>query len=429
MAADRTRHVVVAGGGFGGLYTALTLEKLLPRESARIVLVNDSNYMLYTPLLPGAAAGTLEPRHVVVPIREELGRAELLVGRVTGLEAERSFVQVDTVAGHREALPYDQLVLALGSVSSIQPVPGVAEHAIGFKTLAEAIYLRNHVIEQLEKAESCDDESERSAHLGFVFVGGGYAGVEAIAELHDFATELIKLYPRSRLTGMRWILVEYADLALPEIGQRLARFATRELTGRGIEVRTNTTLAACTASSATLSTAETVPARTLVWTAGVIANPVNRLLGLPTDERGRLTVSDRLLVDSTENIWALGDAAAVPDPARPERPCPPSAQHAIRQGKACARNVAAALGVGKPTSFRYKTRGFFVDMGRHQAVVSLFGVRLRGFPAWWLARTYHLWQLPGMKRKLRLVTDWTVGLFFGRDASELGTIGHPPPLR
>lgn len=428
MASEGKAQIVIAGGGFGGLYAAHALERALPADRAEVHVVSDTNYMLYTPLLPGAAAGTLEPRHVVIPLREELRRASLLVGTVVGLEPEHSVLHVNTEAGHRREIAYDQLVLALGSVSRVAPVPGLAEHAIGFKTIAEAIYLRNHVIDQLEKAEACGDPEERRAHLGFVFVGAGYAGVEAIAELNDFVSELIELYPRCSKEQMRWMLVEQAGTVLPEIGSSLAEFGSRELRKRGIHVHTKTSLASCTATSATLSTGETVAAHTLVWTAGVVASPGSQRLGLPDDGQGRIAVSAELRSQAWPNIWAIGDAAAVPDPAQPGKLCPPTAQHAIRQGRSVARNIAATLGVGTARPFRYKTRGCFVDMGRHQAAVSIFGLKFRGFPAWWMARSYHLLLMPGLKRKLRLVTDWTVGLFFGRDASELGEIGHPPKL-
>lgn len=420
--------IAIAGCGFGGLYAARELERLLTRSQAQITVVNDSNYMLYTPLLPGAAGGTLEPRHVVVPVRSELKWADLMLGEVDGLDRGRNILTVKAKGGTMREIAYDHLVIALGSVSHTLPVEGLAEHGIGFKTLADAIFLRNHVIEQLELAESCDDAPRHEAHLGFVFVGGGYAGIEALAELHDFASELIGLYPRCKHEGMRWLLVEAAGTVLPEVDRELALFAMDELRGRGIEFRVNTSLMSCSATGATLSTGETIPAMTIVWTAGVEPSPVVVKLGLPLDGGGRIKVTEKLSVEGEEGIWAVGDAASVPDPAQESRPCPPSAQHAIRQGRAAAQNIAAALGTGQSAPFRYSSRGLVVDLGRHKAVVSIYGIKLRGFIAWWLARTYHLSQLPGLVRKLRLIVDWTVGLFFGRDSSELGTIGHPRKL-
>jgi NADH:ubiquinone reductase (H+-translocating) len=421
-------HVVIAGGGFGGFYAARTLEKVLPAQSARITLVNDVNFMLYTPLLPGAAAGTLEPRHVVVPLREELHRTDLRLGRVCSADPAQNRIEIRTAEGHSEQLSYDQLIVSLGSVSRSLPVPGLAEHAKGFKTLPDAVELRNHVLRTLESAETVEDPAVRQAWLTYVFVGAGYAGLEGLAELQDFAADVIELYPRCRTQGMRWILVEARDRVMPEVQPSLAEFATRELRGRGIEIRTSTTLDEVTADTARLSDGDVVPTRTVAWTAGVRPHPVIAQLGLPLDRTGRIRTDRTMRVEGLENVWAIGDAAAVPDPAKLDSPSPPTAQHAIRQGRRVARNVAASIGTGRVRPFTYKTLGVFVDMGRGEAVASTLGIKWRGAPAWWLARTYHLAMMPGVKRKLRLLVDWNVGLLFGRDASELGGLGHPARL-
>jgi NADH:quinone reductase (non-electrogenic) len=421
-------RIVIAGGGFGGLYAARELERALPPQAARITLVNDVNFMLYTPLLPGAAAGTLEPRHVVVPLREELERTDLLLGQVAGADLEDRWLHVETLEGHPEALRFDHLIVALGSVSRTLPIPGLVEHAIGFKTLAEAIALRNHLIRCLEMAESLEDPAEREKYLTFVFVGGGYAGVEGLAELQDFAADIVELYPRCRLQGTRFLLVEASDRIMREISADLADFTRRELMGRGIEFRLGTTVEEVGADHVRLATGETMPTTTVVWTAGVRPHPAVATLGLPL-ERGRIKVDSTLRVEGHDNVWAIGDAAAVPDPARKGRaPTPPTAQHALRQGKRVGQNVAATIGNGKVRPFTYKTLGVFVDLGRFQAVASTLGIKWRGFPAWFLARTYHLFAMPGFRRQLRLVTDWTVDLLFPRDASELAQLGHPAPL-
>jgi len=421
--------VVIAGGGFGGLYAARRLERRLPRHSARILLVADANYMLYTPLLPGAAAGSLEPRHVVVPLREELQWTDIRLGRVIGADPALAELRVETADGRTEALRYDQLVLALGSVSRVLPVPGLAEHAVGFKGLAEAIALRNRALWNLEVAESMEDPEKRREWLSFVFVGAGYAGVEGFAELQDFVASVIHRYPRCRLDGTRWILVEAEERIMQEIPASLAEFATRELRGRGMEIRTGTRLDAVDEASATLSTGERIPTRTVCWTTGVKPPPVVKELGLPLNESGRIVTDATMRVEGRENVWAIGDAAAVPDPAKGGRqPSPPTAQHAIRQGRVVAENVAAMLAGRRSRPFRYRTLGVFVDMGQHKAVATMVGLRLRGFPAWFAARTYHLVMMPGLARRLRLMADWTVGLFFGRAAAELGQLGHPPSL-
>jgi NADH:ubiquinone reductase (H+-translocating) len=422
-------HVVIAGGGFGGFYAARTLERALPRQSARITPVNSVNFMLYTPLLPGAAAGTLEPRHVVVPLREVLDGTDLRIGSVVDASPADNVVHVQSLEGHQEELRYDHLVVALGSVSRTLPVPGLEEHGIGFKSLPEAIELRNRVIRTLEAAETLEDPADREAWLTYVFVGAGYAGLEGLAELQDFAADAIEFYPRCRTQGMRWILVEARDRVMPEISADLAEFAVRELRGRGIEIRTNTTLDELTGSTARLSDGETVRTRTCVWTAGVRPHPVIERLGLPLDDGKRIRVDRTLRVPERPNVWAIGDAAAVPDPAQKgQGPTPPTAQHAIRQGKLVGRNIAAELGTGRARPFTYKTKGVFVDMGQGEAVASTLGIKWRGRPAWLLARTYHLAMMPGFKRKSRLLIDWNVQLLFGRDLSELGRLGHPPTL-
>src|SRR6185295_19609312 len=266
-------NVVIAGGGFGGAHAARQLERLLPKQSARLMLVNDVNFLLYTPFLPEAAAGTLEPRHVVTPLREILKRTYLRLGSIVGHDPEAKTVTLRAKYGETEQLPYDQLLLSMGSVSRVLPVPGLAEHAVGFKSLADAIYLRNHVIETLEEANATEDPRRREELLTYVFVGGGYAGLEALAELQDFAADAMDSYPRARLHGMRWVLVEATNRVLPEIDPQLGEYALRELRGRGIDIRLGTTLEEVTADSARLATGETLPTRTVVWTAGVAPHP------------------------------------------------------------------------------------------------------------------------------------------------------------
>ncbi|MBV9214484.1 MAG: NAD(P)/FAD-dependent oxidoreductase [Actinobacteria bacterium] len=422
-------RVAIVGGGFGGFYAARRLERILPHESARVTLVTDVNYLLYTPLLPGAAAGTLEPRHVVIPLREELSRTAVMLGRLTGADPAQRTIAVTSADGREERIEYDQLVLALGSVPRTAPIPGLREHALGFNSLPEAVALRNRTLLNLEVAESLDDPDARRPHLTFLFVGAGYAGVEGIAELQDYVADVITRYPRSRLDGTRWILAELRERIMPEITPSLAAFAERELRARGIEVRTGTGLASIEGDRAELSDGESIPTRTVCWTAGVRPPALTRELGLPVDADGRIVVDRTMQVDGHPGVWAVGDCAAVPDPAKGGRaPSPPTAQHALRQGRRVADNVAAAMGRGRPRRFRYRTKGVFVDMGRHKAVAEVVGIKLSGFLAWWIARTYHLAMMPGTARRLRLVTDWTVGLFFGRASAELGQLGTPARL-
>jgi NADH dehydrogenase len=432
-------QVVIAGGGFGGFYAARALERLLPAQSARVTLVNDANFMLYTPLLPGAAGATLDPRHVVVSLRSQLRRTELVIGRVTGADPARATLGVLRSDGEHLDLGYDQLVVALGSVSRTLPIPGLAEHAIGLKSLADATALRNQVLSCLDIAESLEDHAARAEYLGFVFVGAGYAGVEGLAELQDFAAQAIELYPRCAAQGMRWVLVEARGRIMQEVPANLSEFAERELRGRGIEVRTATTLLERTARGVTLSDGETIAARTLVWTAGVKPSPAVARLGLPLDRDGRVVVDrtmrvdDRALgarrTDGGSAVWAIGDCAAVPDASRAGQACPPTAQHALRQGRLVARNVAATLSGHSARPFRYRTKGVVAELGDHEAVAITLGVRWRGLPAWLIARTYHLLLMPGWGRRLRLLVDWNVALLFGRDVSSPGPLGSPTPLQ
>ena len=419
-------NIVIAGGGFGGASAARQLERLMPRQSARMMLVNDVNFLLYTPFLPEAAAGTLEPRHVVTPLRDILRRTYLRLGAITAHDPASRTVQIRNHEGEVDEVRYDALLLALGSVSRVLPVPGLDQHAIGFKSLADAIWLRNHVVETLEAANATEDPARREELLTYVFVGGGYAGLEALAELQDFAADAMDRYPRARLHGMRWVLVEATDRVLPEIDRPLADYALRELRGRGIDIRLGTTLEEVTADSARLSTGETLGTRTVVWTAGVTPHPSLRNLEVPLDERGRVPVDRYLRVQGLDRVWALGDCAAVPEPEGGTAPA--TAQHAVRQGPLAARNIAAELGIGSPREFAYRGRAAFVNLGRYKAVGRIGRFNFRGFLAWWLARSYHMSQIPGAARKVRAVVDWTVSLPFRRDVSEVGSIGHPRPL-
>ena len=394
---------------------------------ARITLINDTNFLSYAPLLPSAAAGTVDPRHIVVPLREHLKRTMLRVGYVTGGDPKNNILRVQMIAGNVKEYRYDHLVLALGSISRVVPIPGLTEHAIGFKTISEATALRNRMVRHFELAEGLDDTEARRAYLSYVFVGGGYAGLEGLAELADFASDALKRYPRCRETGTRFTLVDMADRVMMEIQPQLADFTVRVLEKRGVDFRLKTSVTEVRDDSVVLSTGEVIPARTVVWTAGVRASPVAGRLGLPL-EHGRIVCDSMMRVDGYDNVWALGDIAAVPDPARPGQPCPPTAQHAIRQGKLLGKNIAAVIKGGTAKPFKFKTLGAFADLGRHTAVANLMGLRVKGFFAWVIARSYHLAWIPGLDRKSRLLADWTVEILFPRDLSDMGQLGHPPLL-
>jgi NADH:quinone reductase (non-electrogenic) len=408
--------MLVLGGGFAGGYVA----RLLGKRGATIV--SPENFMLYTPMLPEAASGTLEPRHVVVPLRMMCPHAEFLLGRGTGLDLERQLVAVETEAG-RIDLRYRELVVALGAVSRTLPIPGLADHALGFKTLADAINLRNHVLRRLEAAAAARTDDDRRRELTFVFVGAGYAGVEALAELSDLVRDALRYYPGLRTAPQHWVLVDAAPKILPEIPMGLGDYAAEQLARRGVDIRVSTTLQSVEAHAAVLSDGERVPTSTVVWTAGVRANPVNDRLGLPLDERGRIVVDALLQVEGVPHVWALGDGARVPNEATPGGVDPPTCQHALRQARRLAKNL-----VSEPKPYRYRMLGQVATLGRYKGIADVLGLRLRGFVGWFVTRTYHLYQLPLLTRKLRVVVDWTTALFFRRDIAELGMLGHPERL-
>ncbi len=409
--------VLIAGGGFAGGYVA----RLLGRAGATIV--SPENFMLYTPMLPEAASGTLEPRHVVVPLRQMCPHAELLLGWVRNLDEERRVVGVETADAGSFEVEYDQLVLALGSIARTFPLPGLVEHGVGFKDLPDAIGLRNHVLRELEAAAAEADPAAAAAHLSFVFVGAGYAGVEALAELSDLVRDALRWYPALRGVPRRWVLVDAAEKILPEIPTRLGDYAAKELAGRGVEIHVGATLESLDEHEAVLSNGLRIPTHTLVWTAGVKAHPLLGELGVPLDERGRVKVDRFLRVAGRERVWALGDGAAVPNERTPGQVDPPTCQHALRQARQLAKNLQ-----GAPEPYGYRMLGQVATLGRYKGIADVLGIRLRGFPGWFVTRTYHLLQLPLVSRRLRVVADWTTSLFFRRDTAELSMLGHPRPL-
>jgi NADH:quinone reductase (non-electrogenic) len=415
-------RILFVGGGYVGMYGSIEVQRALGHR-CRLTVVNPENFMQYQPFLPEVASGSIEPRHVVVPLRQVLRGAEVVVGEITRVDHDAKTAMVSVEGGSLE-LPYDVVVLGAGSRSRVLPVPGLAELGVGFKTVSEAIYLRNHVLASLDSASAATDPERRLAALTFVFVGGGYAGVEALAELEDMVRSALRFYPSLRRSDMRWILVEAAADILPEIGTDVAAYVRRHLQERGIDVRLTTTLESAEGGSIRLSDGDAFTADTLVWTAGVAPVPVAGRSGFPVDERGRVIVDEYLRVRDVEDAWAAGDNAAIPDLVGGGT-APPTAQHAIREARRLGRNLAAAI-EGRPLQpFHHRNLGQLATLGRYQGAAKVLGVRLRGFPAWWLHRTYHIWMMPTLARKSRIVADWTVGLLFPRDIAQLGSLHHP----
>lgn len=420
--------VLIVGGGFGGAATAERLEKLLATESRRVVLVAEENFLLFSPLLPEAAAGLIEPRHAVIPLREMLHTAVLLIGRVTTIDADKKLAVVRDASGAEQHVEFGTIVLSPGSAPAVVPIPGLAENAVNFKTLPDAIWLRNRVLRQMEAATAATDVVHRRSLLTFTFVGGGYAGVEAMAELESFVGDAIRFYSGLARADFRWVLIEARERLLPGLDARLAHYTEKVLRARGIEIYLDTRMESCKDTRVVLSAPEVEPytSATIVWAAGQKPSPLVAELGLATDEAGRVIVDDHLRVPGRPGIYALGDVAAVPDPDGGT--CPPTAQHALRQGHACARNVAATMGVGTTAPFRYRTRGLAVTLGRGVGTAQVRRLCFQGRLAWWMGRSYHVLMMPGMARKARVLTDWTIAALFPRDLTQLGSLGAPSRL-
>ncbi len=418
-----SKRVLIVGGGFAGMYAALRMKDLAD-AGHRVTVVSADNFMQYQPFLPEVASGTIDPRAVVVPLRPVLRHATVVVGEVTSVDLEDRHVHARIPDGLEVELDYDVLVITAGSWSRVLPVPGLAEHGIGFKTVQEAIYLRNHVLSRLDVAAETADPERRKAALTFVFVGAGYAGVEALGELEDLARDALRNYPGIDEDEMRWVLVEAGPQILPELPADLARYARRHLEERGIEVRCDVRLESAKDGVMTLSDGTSFPAETLVWTAGVKPAPLARISGLPLDERGRIKVDTALRVEGVPNVWAAGDIAAVPDLTTGGF-TPPTAQHAMREGKRLGENVTATLVGGDIKPFVWKNVGGVCSLGRYKGVADVFGVKVRGFLGWVLHRSYHLYAMPTIGRKVRIAIDWTIALLFPRDIAQLGGSQHP----
>ncbi|MCX4549316.1 NAD(P)/FAD-dependent oxidoreductase [Streptomyces sp. NBC_01387] len=425
-------RILVVGGGYVGLYTALHLQRKLKAGEAEITVVTPDPYMTYQPFLPEAAAGSLSPRHVVVPLRRVLDRCRIVIGEATAISHAKRTATVTTLAGPEDGtgaveIEYDELVLAPGSVSRTLPIPGLDRYGIGFKSIEEAIGLRNHVIEQLDIASSTRDPAVRDAALTFVFVGGGYAGVEALAELEDMARYAARSYHNVDRDDMNWILVEASGRILPEVGDEMGTYAIRELRKRNIDVRLETRLDSCDHRIAVLSDGARFPNRTLVWTAGVKPHPVLAASDLPLNARGRLVCTAQLAVEGSEHAWAAGDAAAVPDLTsdEPGKETAPNAQHAVRQAKVLAENILASMH-GRPLrNYAHKYAGSVASLGLHKGVAHVYGRKLKGYPAWFMHRAYHLSRIPTFNRKAKVLAEWTLAGLFKREIVSLGSLEHP----
>jgi len=420
-------RILIVGGGYVGMYTALGLQRKLSRGAADITVVEPQSNMTYQPFLPEAAAGSVEPRHVVVPLRRVLKHCNVITGAVTRITHANKSATIQPSEGNPFEFDYDVLIVCPGSISRILPIPGLAERGIGFKTIGEAIFLRNHVLSRIDLAASITDPAKRRAALTFVFVGGGYAGVEALAELEDMARYALRYVPQIDPADMRWVLVEAASRIMPEVSVRLSSYTVDRLLERSIDVRLDTRLESAVDGHIVLSDGERFDAETLVWTAGVKANPILADTDLPLDDKGRLPCKADLTVKGLTGVFSAGDCAAVPDLSKkdPNATTGPSAQHAVRQAKVLAANVASYLRGGVLHDYKHAYAGSVASLGLYRGVAEIYGIKLRGFPAWWMHRTYHVSRMPTLNRKVRIIADWTGALLFRREIVSLGQLQRP----
>ena len=439
MSGQRTQ-VVVVGGGFAGLHALRRLERLLPPDRADLVLVTPTDHLVYSPLLPDVTASTLEPRHIAVSLRQVLPRTRLVLGHARSADrlARTVDVAVDEHGGQEGlalTVPWDRLLLAPGSVTRRFPIPGVDEQAHGVKTITEAVFVRDHLLRQLDLADALpttpEFDDERRERLTVVAVGAGYTGTEVVAQTHRWLTRVASRWTRLSASDVRWVLVDQAPAVLPELGPRLGAYALTVLRQRGIDVRLGVSVSAADARSVTLTDGSTIPCRTLIWSAGVVASPLMATLGLPL-ERGRLLTDAQMRAD--EAVWAVGDAAAVPDLAvtsAPGGPLPataPTAQHAQRQGNVVGYNIAASLGHGRPRAYKHRDLGLVADLGGVNAVAKPLGIELVGLPAKAVARGYHLLALPSGANRVRVLTDWVLNAVLPPQSASLSLIAPQDAL-
>ena len=409
-------RIVVLGGGFGGVGTARQLERALRGHTGvEITLVSRENFFVITPLLFEACSGRLELRHCAQPIRAALRRARFVEATVESVDVQRRIVRAVAAEGATYDLPYDHLVVALGASTNEQLIPG-SSNAFTFKTMADALVLRNHLIEQFERADAASEPTIRRGCLTVVVIGGGLVGIELLGELTAFTDDVLRFYPRLRRDEIRFLLFEAGARVLPEIDETLAVVAARVLQRRGADIRVSTPVESIEAGHVRVAN-EIIDAGTIVLVAGILPSVVATAIAVAHDDRGRIAVDGTMRSRSHPQVWALGDCAAIPGPDG--RPYPALAQHTVREARHLARNIQAVIEERVPTPFVFRPLGTMASLGHTRAVARVFGVRLTGFLAWWIRRTYYLFQMPRWDRRLRIVLDWTVALFFRPDITKV----------
>jgi len=419
------KRIVILGGGFGGVYAAIHLEKLLARVRAvEICLISRDNFFLFTPMLHEIAASDLEITNIVNPLRKLLRRVEVLVGDVNQIDLPNKRVLIlRRYCNDSQQLDYDHLVIALGSITNFYNQRSLSELALAMKSLPDAIRLRARVLRHLEEANSESNSIDQQSLLTFLVAGGGFAGVETVAALNDFVREALPFYPNLCQEMLRVMLVHSGSVILPELGESLGRYTQKVLARRGVEVRLNTRVKSMTENCVSLIDGLQIPSRTLVWTAGIAPNPLT--VALPcAKECGRIRVNEFLRVPDWPDVWAVGDCAFVPDTRNPGKSHPPTAQHAMREGKIVAQNITAGLLARPLKAFSFKTIGLLASIGRRMGVARIFGFNFSGFFAWWMWRTVYLSKLPGLDKKIRVAFDWTLDLLFPKDVCAVYDLDH-----
>ncbi|CAL9354400.1 NAD(P)/FAD-dependent oxidoreductase [Streptomyces sp. NPDC057794] len=420
-------RILVVGAGFAGVECVRRLERKLSPDEADVTLVTPFAYQLYLPLLPQVASGVLTPQSIAVSLRRSKKyRTRIIPGGAIGVDLKAKVCVIRTITDEIVDEPYDYIVLAPGSITRTFDIPGLTDHAFGMKTLAEAAYIRDHVISQLDLADASQDPQERASRLQFVVVGGGYAGTETAACLQRLTHAAVKRYPRLDPGLIKWHLIDIAPKLMPELGEKLGRSAQEILQRRGIEISLGTSIAKAGPEEVTFTDGRVIPTRTLIWTAGVVASPLIATLGAET-VKGRLAVAAEMNLPGCDGVFALGDAAAVPDLAKGDGAmCPPTAQHALRQGKHVADNVIASLRGQSMTPYVHKDLGLVVDLGGTDAVSKPLGVELRGLPAQAVARGYHWSALRTNVAKTRVMTNWLLNAIAGDDFVRTGFQARKP---
>ncbi len=424
MGIQKKIRIIILGAGFGGLYTALNLEHSLARDpNVEITLVNRENFIVFTPMLHEVAASDLDITHAVTPIRKLLRRVSFFNGDVEAIDLQnRKVVVSHGQEHHHHDLEFDHLVIGLGSITNFYNLPGLEQHGLTMKTLGDAIHLRNHLISNLEEADFECCPYVREPLLNFVIAGGGFAGVETIAGLNDFLRDAIKFYPHLREEMLRVILVHSGDVILPELGTQLGTYAQKKLAERKVEIHLKARVAEVTDREVILNNGTRIVTNTVVWTAGTSPNPLLETLPCKKD-RGRVATNEYMEVPGWPGVWAVGDAASIPDPSG--KPYPPTAQHAIRQGKVLADNIMASIRGGKKKPFLFKTLGLLSALGKRSGVANILGFQFSGFVAWFLWRSIYLSKLPGFDKKIRVMIDWTLDLIFSKDLVQFMTLRAP----